>query len=351
LLSGGAWNEIQKRYAGTKGARTSVEAAVRLYHYGRNYEAGRPCNWDWERQGQLLWDDPEDYLDTLDAAASGGPKKDFLWHIVEKRLHTDDGVNGPPLAVGSLQDVAADARRLVAVQCEMFTRQADTKSERWQAHAKWAKRIDEHHGIITFNYDRVLEKLGREERLPTDDPRVSDNHLFMLHGSVGWTYDRERNRVDRKREGYVADCDDADLMIATPGPSKLNTVQGYAPLWEAAMQDLAGARAIVFVGYRFPPSDAEARERLLHAIGGNQQPVVAFHVVLGPNTNHPDVVRLAALLKYTAKAHGRHPVQDDQRYGAKARLYTLDVHPLYSQDFLSLWRPTITEPRPVALIG
>jgi hypothetical protein len=83
----------------------------------------------------------------------------------------------------------------------------------------------------------------------------------------------------------------------------------------------------MFVGYRFPPTDAEARRRLLSAISESTKGVgaVHFHIVLGPRTSADDAMRLAGLLKSTGKVPTKSPES------------VLHIHPMYAEDFLSVY--------------
>jgi hypothetical protein len=121
--------------------------------------------------------------------------------------------------------------------------------------------------------------------------------------------------------------DDNELAIAPPGPSKATTcAQCFDPLWLKAEERLRQAHAVVFMGYRFPETDAEARTRLLTSLSEAQSPV--RHVVLGPDVKSPEVRRLESLLAWTDKE-------------AAYR-----VHPLYTQDFMSVFEvPELFNPK------
>jgi hypothetical protein len=238
LLSNTAWSEIKRAYPETKVVKDPGSvAAVRLYHYGRNYALGCPDDVDRERVdrrlGERLWADAEDFLDALDAAARGGPKKDFLWGILMETLAR----RTPPADLG---EVRAGAQRLVAVQCEMFTSNADTKTERWMAHVNWSKQLDHCHRIITFNYDRVLEKPGLREAMPTwqhgqwiaKDAEGLGTWVYMLHGSVRWARKPSsagHNKYVEVPEDFAANCESSELAIAAPGPSKKETAAVCQP--------------------------------------------------------------------------------------------------------------------------
>jgi hypothetical protein len=111
---------------------------------------------------------------------------------------------------------------------------------------------------------------------------------------------------------FALECEEGELAIATPGPSKKREAdECFRELWKLAREALAEADAIVFVGYRFPETDADAREQLLTAIGKNGAPGskrrphnLKCHIVLG-NKSPQDVDRLEALLRFVAGRRGR----------------------------------------------
>jgi hypothetical protein len=145
---------------------------------------------------------------------------------------------------------------------------------------------------------------------------------YKLHGSVNWEQDPNESCVRVAGEDHAATCDPRKLMIATPGPGKVNATKVFRRLWERAEGALQIADAVFFVGYRFPPSDSRARQRLLGALGANSRRPF-LHAVLGPNLGHQDVARLSAMLRYCC------PNSE------------VKVHPLFAEDFLSLATPRL----------
>ncbi len=114
-----------------------------------------------------------------------------------------------------------------------------------------------------------------------------------------------------------------------------------------AEQAVREARAIVFVGYRFPPTDSYSRERLLGAVMQNAtSDHVAVHTVLGPDTSGPDSRRLLAMLRYALGRGNRMPVRPERLPSASlSEYYSLIAQPLFAEDFLSLvQRLTIIDP-------
>jgi hypothetical protein len=104
--------------------------------------------------------------------------------------------------------------------------------------------------------------------------------------------------------------------------------------WRQALIHIENASAIVFIGYRFPPSDAQARELLLAAIASNRTQHISVHIVLGDPG--PSTQRLEALLRFVC-AKGRHENEKPIFTNPPVRTYSLKVHPLFSQDFLSVF--------------
>jgi hypothetical protein len=163
--------------------------------------------------------------------------------------------------------------------------------------------------------------------------------LLKLHGSVDW----EKNRSDngdvfvtssKARPEAALECGANQLAIATPGPSKAREAKGFKSIWDLAKDALKQADAIVFIGFRFPETDADAREELLGAIRENNEDAdmhhLSLHVVLGLPS--PQSQRLEAMLRFAV---------DNRRDNAfphvgGGRSYLLNSHPLFAQDFLAL---------------
>jgi hypothetical protein len=137
-----------------------------------------------------------------------------------------------------------------------------------------------------------------------------------------------------RKQNLALYCPPNQLAIATPGPSKAREAKGFKSIWELAKNALKAADAVVFIRFRFPETDADAREDLLGAIRENNRATrnhhLSLHVVLGLPS--PQSQRLEALLRFAV---------DDRRdnalpYASAARSYFLQAHPLFAQDFLAL---------------
>jgi hypothetical protein len=331
LLSPTSVGDLAVRYSPYSAILSPAATAVRqLYAYGLKDLSGA---------SERLWSDAEDFIDYLDTAAAArkegtpNPHWDRLRNILNRLQLSPDA-----------ETLRGGARRLVAAECCAFLEGVDTRREQWEPYRDWVESLAPIDTVITFNYDRVIEMLR-----DTDDRRVAiltpaglngDPGLFRdhcavlkLHGSVDW----RRRKVDAS---YLAEetndphfalkCEDEEIAIATPGPSKRAASKELGALWSKAQVALANADAIVFVGYRFPETDAHARKTLLEAIRENHRDQethhLAIHVVLGGHPQHTS--RLAALMQNVC---GR-----NRDAGLSAgRSFRVHEHPLFAQDFFT----------------
>jgi len=303
--------------------------------------------------GGPFWLDAEDYLQQLDLACrlEDSQTKKRLRRLVGRHIESLKAEDATTLdaRIHMIRDAAL---RVIAFQCRGFTDEADLASESWLPYVEWDKRLPREHKVLTFNYDLVPDLLGFWVVPPGGSDRTTLNNMtYKLHGSLKWT----RTGID-KAAHFTASADAVDLRgtsgmnigIATPGPTKRNAVVGpLRKLWEQACYELQQANSIVFVGYRFPPSDSEARTRLLEAIALNDSPLLVINTVLGDNVHSPDARRLNALLEAVLQNSGRK--RDDSAHlegfnpHPKDKFYVLRAHPLFSQDFVSIWSPRMTE--------
>jgi len=262
-----------------------------------------------------------------------------------------------------LEKMNAEAQRLMVAQCSAFMLNADGKTERWAPFSKWGQSLTASDTVITFNYDFAAELVGNGKLVVAiDDATLKQStqaKLLKLHGSTNWT--KIRNKSDFQislQDGDFACLDDACFKwrcVGTPGPNKRETTAYLKPVWDEARLAIHNAEAIVFVGYRFPPSDSDAREAILEAIQANDSPHLLLHTVLGPHINDESTSRLRGLLESRMSERRRlarvdrssdeERRQDANRRGGKTsagvavgnlpRYYGIVPHPLYSQDFVS----------------
>jgi hypothetical protein len=332
----GAWRTetmSEEQWALLKRATDNAKApatmcARRLFLYGTRFERGVIDQHDRDlrdqQRGEALWKDAEEFLDQLESAAVdlGGPLALRLRLILTRGLRQGGDLKPTP----ELRAVRNAARRMLAMECSRFLLNADIGSERWSPYRDWSgellRKTGHSHTIVSFNYDVVLEMLGMQDcvQLPGKSPlRIPAGLPLILkpHGSVDWK--RVGDDVVHEREPlFCATCRDEELAIAPPGPEKIRIAAGFGDLWAKAKTRLRTADAVVFMGYRFPESDATARSELIGALSRSRE--LKLHIVLGPDRNHLHVARLRALLRWRCPS---------------ARIY---VHPLYAQDFMSMWR-------------
>lgn len=342
LLSPGMTNLVQALYgdnkfvgvtgSGDESARLAARAVRRLYTDHGSVTAG-----------SRLWLDAEAMLDQLDAAGrvALGPSA--------KRIRSTLDQLAPLFKDVPLTDVRDAARRLVAAACCAFLKRADTSEERWDPYREWAQTMAPSDAIVTFNYDRVVETVGDsfEVVMPGEPPGPTVTRVYKLHGSVDWRRERfgQEFRWHRERDTeFALNCKGDEIGIATPGPSKRLSAGELKDVWDGALERLGEANVIVFVGYRFPPSDAEARKRLLLAIQKNAAKHLELHVVLGPDRTMPDVVRLDQLLRYSVGRASR--LDYESTYGSDLSFdpaevpgtsFQLTTHALFAEDFLTVW--------------
>jgi hypothetical protein len=357
LLSRRLEKEIQARFpssdANAPYSRVHAQptAIVRnLYEYGLSDERLRsPASISHKMN---LWAHAEEFIDYLDTALEPPPKDGANPHAVllTQIVREVSGSNGP-----SLPQLQAAARRIVAAECCAFLQNVNPRSERWQPYRTWLRSLRPSDTIVTFNYDRVIETLcdaqdadaSHNRGSPScvmplvpsrmDDPGVWSGccPLLKLHGSVDWKRTTQPPNPRALFEAtadpvFALTCEDEEIAIATPGPSKFEASREFVDVWSVAESALSRADAIVFVGYRFPETDADAREKLLQSIGANRARHLAIHIVLG-HLGH-DSIRLRALLRYVAGRNGRD--ESGPRY--QTPNFLVHSHPLFAQDFFSV---------------
>jgi hypothetical protein len=341
----------------------------RLYWYGST--DGPLTGADATHHGERMWENAEEFLDYLDTAADDreGGEPNPLGQRLEKITRE---VWSRSIGAKTLRSAA---RRLIAAECCTFLEGVDVRRrERWEPFRSWVRSLTPDDTIVTFNYDRVVERLHEAQNLDArdgngqpslihvvtpgnaQDPGVWSGcaPLLKLHGSVDWRKDLAGGRVvvSVQDERYALTCPDEHLAVATPGPSKRREAQGFQELWELAKRALRIADAIVFVGFRFPETDADARKELLGAIGGNvgkgdrynerDASQLSLHTVLGNGpTSGRDAERLAALLRFSCRGSRDEARRDTARFhvtGVSSHRFTVDSHPLLAQDFFSVER-------------
>ncbi len=296
---------------------------------------------------ERLWANAEEFLDYLDAAVESGEANPLRSRLDALSLHIHD-------RAGSVPEWRDAARRIVAAECSAFLEGAATTGERWDPYRTWASSLlTKQDALVTFNYDLVLETLDLlpthiEPTLPRAPVGRSDDLMVLkLHGSVDWQ--AKEGTVTRSEDRHFALKPEnaSEIVIATPGPSKKSTVLKHLkPLWSLAARALQTADAIVFIGYRFPETDAYARHRILEAIRGNKGPdgkrhTLSIHIILGSSaesSRHAN--RLASMLRFACTASGRgHATREKPSWNINmsdnGKFFAIEEHPLLAQDFFS----------------
>ena len=355
LLSLGSRQALLARAESNKGAYwpDGADRVYQLYHYGIRYREGRVALGDLlpTAPGIDAWAHAEEFLEYLDRATVSDAARRRV-HMAWEDICRHGAQTAEPL---DLDVLVHTARRLVAAECMLFLDEVDTRTERWHPYRRWAQMLGGDDTVVTFNYDRVLESLAdlAEARyfgargwvvgsdFDSTFVRLAQLSLVLkLHGSVDWRRVRDDRgvRFERAPADFALGCPAGEIAIATPGLTKQSTTAELAPVWRRAESALEAADAVVFIGYRFPPSDAESRERLLAALASSKQPHVELHVVLGP-TRDGDLARMEGLLSATARASGRNHLGATERHHGTRRdpSYGLTLHPLWAEDFLALW--------------
>jgi hypothetical protein len=221
----------------------------------------------------------------------------------------------------TIEELVNAARRAVAGDCWAFLKGADVESERWSPYVQWAEHLNEKDMVLTFNYDQVPDMLADRTIANTklsiinphkfEESRASALHrklvpVLKLHGSTAWTdYESDCYQTDAPPRA-LTDPTRAPLM-GFPGPGKMshcrNSLRG---LWTMAKDAILAANTIIFIGYRFPPSDSFSRQTILEAISSNRNDLTQVITILGDNLDHPDARRLESLLLSVRRIIAKH---------------------------------------------
>ena len=294
------------------------------------------------------WAHAEEFLDFVDTAAVEKDDTNARRRVLKQLM----AGSGPQMTMERFRDLAILA---VAAECSPHVELGSRASEAWQPYMRWAKSRRKSDAIITFNYDEVVEKLGaapdvqhisqESVMLPMRNALDPDLcQVFKVHGSVKWAYDDRNGREPFKHFGNIQGFtleDGYRPLIATPGiTKKTHCDNALENIWRAAMTKLRSAEVVVFMGYRFPPSDSFARTSILAALQQNESVHLRIHTVLGPDVRHENTVRLVSMLTHILQGKGRIE-QEPQlpRDGTQLRTYAIVPQPLYVEDFLSIFHP------------
>jgi hypothetical protein len=305
-----------------------------------------------------MWANAEDFVDYLDTAADPRDEKEPNPHA-DRIMELEVKHHGGTTRV-SVEALRTAARRLIAAECCGFLEGVDTLREKWRPFVRWERELlAKGDTIVSFNYDRVVETLrharnAKLSRVPgatesklgvvfpaseIDRGTFPECPVLKLHGSVDWKKATARDgsvtvTTPDKQSVFALFCPAEQLAIATPGPSKAREAKGFKSIWGLAKDALKQADAVVFIGFRFPETDADARAELLGAIRENNAGIpghhLSLHVVLGLPS--PQSERLEALLRFACSE--RH--ESTQPFPGEKGRYLLTAHPLFGQDFLAV---------------
>lgn len=345
----------------------TAEASKRVAeHYGLNANkdkregpawVARVCTAGIRNRGvENHWEHAEDFLERLELAEND--------KVARKILAGFMGLAGSPedtLAQRSIADhccdfenfkrFRADALQFLVAEVCCFLERPDLELEKWQPYLRWANElVKPWDSVLTFNYDWVpellIESQGKDPKLEIKDPNTTSYNdrianVYKLHGSANWIDADDTIEVGPLGSaGAVSLAQQGKLLIATPGRSKHGLTESgkLSKLWEGAAFRIAQADAIVFLGYRIPPSDAKSRSWLAERIrecevyrkegldNHSKQGWTRFHTVLGSDLRHHDSVRLAGLI----------PSLFLVTKTALARSQRLEQWPMGAEDFLSV---------------
>jgi hypothetical protein len=203
-----------------------------------------------------LWENAEECILLLDEARMRGIAAEAV-RAGMTEVETD--VESPP-ARGveplNVETAFTEMTQFVAIATAHYVPlpEKEVLSESWTPYVDWWKRLGKDDVIMSFNYDRVVERLEAEvgERC----------HILKLHGStpeaaVLAEHLKQKTRID---------------TIHVPGPSKVNASQGSE--WLIAGELLQNAARLIVIGYSFPASDALARTLVLGNFKGERVAIV-----------------------------------------------------------------------------
>jgi hypothetical protein len=303
----------------------------------------------------VYWDHAEEFVDFLNTSSlAGNPTRyKILAHLLYPSM--PKGFLSRRTKVDLIKPLRDNVLRCLAGEC-LFTTHSSPASESWRPYFKWAAQLDKNDTIISFNYDVVLETLGAEKAAlnlgaesvvvpkawASEDFRAGrQTPILKLHGSVSWFKDGNVFTHTLAPDRITWQLGRKNIpLIATPGPNKLELQeQDLSSIWERAEAALREASVVVFMGYRFPPSDSQAREVLLRALNNNVTHMLNLHTVLGPRTGDDDSVRLAKLLEHSMRQAGRGPLPKKEHEiaeGEHPKFYKILAHPLYVEDFMTV---------------
>ncbi|MBT8467297.1 MAG: hypothetical protein KJN97_01000 [Deltaproteobacteria bacterium] len=270
---------------------------------GRLYTNGNPLDRSLRQQRQEIADElakvrqveaqkgwtAEQILVSLERAANGDMAHQRIWTAENDRGDAKPAANQDPATYA--RDALSAVTKLIVAELECLIPDAGEEAGyAWGPYIDWAKKlVGAEDGIISFNYDRVVEKgfelAGRD---------LGDGQLLKMHGSVtdGETEDPDRLEklsVKELRRQLQDPEVKFTVRLGLPGDAKSKIHRPGGPLedvWAAAASAIREARHVVFVGYSLPPEDVESMEMITEAIRERRvddpKSALTVHLVLGP---------------------------------------------------------------------
>lgn len=321
------------------------------------------------------WSNAEEFLEFLESGVDGNKEVESILKMLEASAAAEDRLAKTNRPIGTNAKALRDsALLLVAGGCSLFCKGVTPDFERWQPYLRWASMLQPTDTVITFNYDPVIERLAawradwaKEQKRSVEGEiqvlrpleckafaRDKGTPVFKLHGSVTWKFDRRQGTTPNSIEDAPEDeWVSSKVAIATPGHGKAQRVAtAFADAWQAAEEAIKEAHAIIFIGYRFPQSDAVAKHRLLEAIGNHGSNALYVRTVLGPDIGDKDTTRLRKLLGWSLRKHQQ--VTDNVEgiefdpIGDKVGNAYIFSEPLWAEDFLTVFsREGLSGPKAV----
>jgi hypothetical protein len=296
-----------------------------------------------------IWDDAEEFLSFVDAAFGDDSDYDPLKRAellgmigrTEYLHHSTVYEFGltPPLIEAFLRKPAKTVRRALGFETSRFLRHAK-RDETWKPYLSWAKTLQpETDSVVTFNYDLLLEKLGKPLHavMPGTPVPAGKVPIFKMHGSTDWVTDDAFSEC-----GQVPNAidDDLNLAIAAPGRSKASFSSAlFKTVWDGAASAIKQAAEVVIVGYSFPKSDALARMTILDSLTEENcgAKIRRAHLVLGPEVDTSKNRRVLELLRY--RMGDTRPTHIDELPPIFNRQTAHDAllvrHRLWAEDFIA----------------
>lgn len=275
--------------------------------------------------GDRPWKDAEEFLDFIDRIDPGDPDPYLVSRLVPYGLIEDD------------LSLLRWPKLVLAAACSQFLSKDTVYTERWMPYVRWAQSLGPNDLVLSFNYDQIPELLNSQKlsqfniitpdinggvQLKEDDLWKGVPKVLKLHGSVGWEITKSGVIFHGPMEDPMQYK--GQVLIATPGDSKRAVVNSkLKELWELSRVALQETDAIVFLGYRFPETDAEARRLILEAIVESSKSQLEIYTVLGPDLVGRDAARLHGLLQFSRRRAVRTSIE-------------IRPHPLFVEDYLTL---------------